>query len=109
MFSKLSKKLFGRGESKEQAKSRLHFVLVQDRTGLSNEDMRQFKSELVEVIERYFTINENEFDITYQRDGDSTTLLINSPVVVRANQKAQGKSQPKKRAKKGAEPAAANA
>jgi cell division topological specificity factor len=71
------------GNSKSLAKSRLSFVLVQDRTGLTPEEMTKFKKELVGVIEKYFQIDEDGFDIAYKRETDSTTLLINSPVVVR--------------------------
>lgn len=84
MFLALKEKFFGnRRDSGAMAKSRLHFVLVQDRTGLSNEEMSKFKLELVSVIERYFVIDKQAFDIGYKRDGDLTTLLINSPVVVK--------------------------
>lgn len=69
--------------SKAMARSRLHFVLVQDRTGLTPEEMSSFKREMVDVIQRYFVIDEQGFDIAYKRDSDSTTLVINSPVVVR--------------------------
>ena len=76
--------LFGGGSaSKAMAKSRLHFVLVQDRTGLSNNEMAAFKRELISVIEKYFVIDEQGFDISYQRETDLSTLLINSPIVVR--------------------------
>ena len=84
MFNALKKKLFGESnESKETAKSRLHFVLVQDRTGLTNEEMAGFREEMVKVIEKYFVIDKEGFDIKYHRLADTTTLLINSPVIVR--------------------------
>jgi cell division topological specificity factor len=85
MFESLKKYLFGSQplSSKSLAKSRLHFVLVQDRTGLSNEELAGFKRQMVQVIERYFVIEEKGFDISYKRDGDLTTLVINSPVIVR--------------------------
>ncbi len=84
MFKALKKKLFGQsGESKETAKSRLHFVLVQDRTGLTNEEMAGFREEMVKVIEKYFVVDKEGFDIKYHRLADTTTLLINSPVIVR--------------------------
>lgn len=84
MFNALKKKLFGESnESKETAKSRLHFVLVQDRTGLTNEEMAGFRQEMVKVIEKYFVIDKEGFDIKYHRLADTTTLLINSPVIVR--------------------------
>jgi cell division topological specificity factor len=72
-----------RAQSKSLARSRLHFVLVQDRTGLGNDEMARFKSELVAVIEKYFLIDKQGFDIDYKREADTTTLLINSPVIVR--------------------------
>jgi cell division topological specificity factor len=84
MFNALRKKWFGsHDESKSVAKSRLHFVLVQDRTGLTSEEMSVFKEEMVKVIERYFVIDKDGFDIKYARENDTTTLLINSPVIVR--------------------------
>ena len=84
MFALLREKLFGGSKaSKLNAKSRLHFVLVQDRAGLTNEQMQSFKKEMISVIERYFIIESNAFDITYKREGEATTLLINSPVVAR--------------------------
>ena len=69
--------------SKSLAKSRLQFVLVQDRAGMSSDEIAKFKKELMGVIEKYFKIEANKFDITYKRDGELTTLLINSPVVVK--------------------------
>jgi cell division topological specificity factor len=76
--------LFGdNNESSDVAKSRLHFVLVQDRTGLTNEEMGGFREEMVKVIEKYFVIDKDGFDIKYHRVADTTTLLINSPVIVK--------------------------
>ena len=99
----LWQKIFGNAASSNQAaKSRLHFVLVQDRTGLNSEEMASFKEELVQVIERYFEIEKNGFDISYKREDDETALVINSPVVVRkARKKVEVEStSSKKQAKK---------
>ena len=94
MFNALKKKLFGESnESKETAKSRLHFVLVQDRTGLTNEEMAGFREEMVKVIEKYFVIDKEGFDIKYHRLADTTTLLINSPVIVRRSGSASKPSR----------------
>jgi cell division topological specificity factor len=70
-------------ESKSVAKSRLHFVLIHDRTGLEQEDLSQFRKEMIGVIEKYFVINEKDFGISYHRDRETTTLSINSPVVLK--------------------------
>jgi cell division topological specificity factor len=84
VLSALKKILFGNNnESSDVAKSRLHFVLVQDRTGLTNEEMGGFREEMVKVIEKYFVIDKDGFDIKYHRVADTTTLLINSPVIVK--------------------------
>jgi cell division topological specificity factor len=98
------------GSSKSLAKSRLSFVLVQDRTGLTPEEMTRFKKELVGVIEKYFQIEEDGFDIAYKRETDSTTLLINSPVVVRRLKKGaeNKKAAAKKEDSAGAEEAVAS-
>lgn len=107
MFAALTEKLFGRGKaSKSTARSRLQFVLVQDRTGLSTEEMSQFKREMVAVIEKYFQIDEQGLDISYKRDNDSTTLLINSPVHVRREDEVRRSAERKQR--KGAAQAAAS-
>ena len=70
-------------QSNIKAKSRLHFVLVQDRTGMNSQEMTSFKEELVGVIEKYFEIDKKGFDINYKREGEATALVINSPVLVR--------------------------
>lgn len=70
-------------ESKNLAKSRLSFVLVQDRTGLTQDEISNFKKEMVAVIEKYFVIDETGLDVSYKRETDSTMLIINSPVVVK--------------------------
>lgn len=84
MWLRLREKLFGTDSlSKNHAKNRLHFVLVQDRAGLSNDELGHFKREMIQVIEKYFVIDEKGFDISYKRGDDSTTLLINSPIIVK--------------------------
>ena len=99
MFGGL-RRLFGGGaESKSVAKSRLHFVLVQDRTGLSNEEMLRFKREMVEVIERYFVIDKDAFDVKYERESESTVLVINSPVIARRADSVENKKANKEKRK----------
>ena len=75
------------GGSKSSAKNRLHFVLVQDRAGLSNEEMAAFRQEMMLVVERYFEVDAEQFSIDYKREGDTSTLVINSPVLHRRKSK----------------------
>lgn len=116
MLNALAKIFGSKRQSGSLAKSRLHFVLVQDRAGLTNEEMSSFRKELVEVIERYFMIDEQGFDIDYEREGEATTLVINSPVVVRRQEGVGGnvgarhlKKGKTRRERKAANQAAANA
>lgn len=112
MFAALKQKLFGSNtSSKGLAKSRLHFVLVNDRTGLTGDEMAQFKRDLVAVIERFFEINPEGFDVSYKRDEGMTTLLINSPVLVRRKEisgstPANGSGKKKKAVEEETQPAA---
>ena len=101
MLAYIKEKLFGGASSKHRAKSRLHFVLVQDRTGLTGEEMAKFKEELMQVIDRYFVVDKTGFDIAYQRDNQSTTLLINSPVVVKRQEAISGIAGRRQSAKAG--------
>ena len=81
---KVLKSLFSRESgSKIQAKNRLQFVLVQDRAGLNNDELAGFRKELLSVIEKYFIVKEGDFGIDYKRDGNTTKLTINSPVVAK--------------------------
>ena len=92
MLVALKKRLFGSQTiSNKRAKSRLHFVLVQDRTGLTGDEMAKFKQELMSIVEKYFVIDKQGFDVSYKRDPESTTLLINSPVVVRRQESIGGR------------------
>lgn len=96
MFGNLTKRLFGGSKSSsEVAKSRLSFVLVQDRAGLSPEEMASFREELTDVIEKYFVVDRAGFDISYERSDDSTSLLINSPVLIRREKKSSNSAKGK--------------
>lgn len=77
-----------------EAKSRLTFCLSQDRSGLNGEEMSRFKKELISLIGRYFVIDENKLDISYERNAESTTLEIYSPVVVRRDGKSESEARP---------------
>lgn len=92
MITNIFRKLFGKAESStELAKSRLHFVLVQDRSGLNQEELNTFRKEMIEVINRYFSIKEEDFEVSYEREDETTTLVINSPVVLKREPKGKQK------------------
>lgn len=66
--------------SKTTAKNRLEMVLVQDRSGLSAPEMELFQKDLLAVIEKYFTLEDKDLSVEWQRNDSSTALVINTPV-----------------------------
>lgn len=83
MFEVLKNKIFSRDFSKKTAKNRLQMVLVQDRSGLSAEEMGFFQRDLLEVITKYFVLEQKRLEIEWQRTDGCTALVINTPVVGR--------------------------
>ncbi len=83
MFNALKEKIFGGTLSKQTAKNRLQMVLVQDRSGLSSEEMELFRKDLMEVITKYFHMEKMNLDIEWQRSESETALIINTPIVGR--------------------------
>ena len=86
MLEQIRAKLFGRGLSKSTAKNRLQMVLVQDRSGLTPQDMDLFKRDLLEVISRYFMLERAQLDVQWHRENSTTALVINTPVVGRSRE-----------------------
>ena len=76
-------KLFRKKLSYQTAKNRLQMVLVQDRSGLSTEEMDLFKKDLLEVISKYFHIENAALQVEWEREQNETALVINTPVVGR--------------------------
>lgn len=83
MFKGLAERIFGTGHSKWMAKNRLQMVLIQDRSGLSANDMEQFRQDLLQVLGKFFVLETSGLSIEWQRQGDSTALIINTPVMGR--------------------------
>jgi cell division topological specificity factor MinE len=58
-------------------------VLVQDRSGLTSEEMELFKKDLLDVISKYFMIQTKHLDVAWERSDSETALVINTPVTGR--------------------------
>ncbi len=98
MFNRILNKIFSRSFSKYEAKNRLKIVLTQDRTGLSSNDMETFRRDLLKVISTYFVIESNRLDIEWDKKGDATTLVINTPVSIRTITGGKGRGGVNKKA-----------
>ena len=73
--------------NKDEAKERLHLVLLQDRANVSADFLDMMKQEIIEVIKKYIDIDEKEMDVklTNKQNSDGTTgapaLYANIPIV----------------------------
>jgi cell division topological specificity factor len=80
-MASLLDRLFGKSTSSaEQAKERLHLVLVHDRTDLSPEDLKSLKDRLIQVISEYVEINAADTEIQIRVEGREQTLIANIPL-----------------------------
>lgn len=71
---------FGRKRSKDRLKERLKLVLSYDRAGLTPGKMEELKTELLEVIQKYFPANESDYDVKLEQQGDRMIFVANLPV-----------------------------
>ena len=87
-FKKINKKE-GRIESKtnkDEAKERLHLVLMQDRANVSADFLDMMRQEIIDVIKKYIDVDESDIDVrlTNKQNGDGTTgapaLYANIPI-----------------------------
>lgn len=73
--------------SKDNAKERLHLVLMQDRANVSADFLELMKQEIIEVIKKYIIVDESSIDVrlTNQPNDDGTVgapaLYANIPIM----------------------------
>lgn len=75
--------IFGKQKSKNVAKDRLKFVLVQDRAMLSPRDLEAMKDDIIAVISKYVSIDNEAINIDIFQDDKNdrkTTLQANIPI-----------------------------
>ena len=60
--------------NKDEAKERLHLVLMQDRANVSADFLELMKQEIIEVIKKYIDIDESAIDVklTNKENEDGT-------------------------------------
>ena len=72
--------------NKDEAKERLHLVLMQDRANVSADFLDMMKQEIIDVIKKYIDVDEKEIDVrlTNKQNNDGTTgapaLYANIPI-----------------------------
>lgn len=74
-------RIFGRNrKSANQAKERLHLVLVHDRTNMTNSALEELKDELIDVISRHIDIDPNAVNIEMNKEGRQQRLIADIPI-----------------------------
>jgi cell division topological specificity factor len=74
-------RIFGKNRrSANQAKERLHLVLVHDRTNLTNSALEELKDELIDVISRHIDIDPNAVNIEMSKEGRQQRLIADIPI-----------------------------
>lgn len=70
----------GEDQSKQVAKERLRLVLVQDRMSLSSDELNDLKEELLDVISKYFEIEDVGPEVNFEQDGEAIAFVATIPV-----------------------------
>jgi cell division topological specificity factor len=76
-------RFFGRDEtegSKSMAKERLRLVLVHDRLDVSEQVMNALRVDLINLIGKYFGIDEKAVEVSLSREADGMALIANIPI-----------------------------
>jgi cell division topological specificity factor len=66
--------------SGQMAKERLAFILVHDRVDIGPGKMDQMRQDIIEVIKKYFEIDENQIELKLENEEGSTALLATIPI-----------------------------
>jgi cell division topological specificity factor len=81
-------RFFGRDEaesSKNMAKERLRLVLVHDRLDVSEHVMNALRVDLLNVIGKYFGIDEGALEVSLSRETEGMALVANIPIRRQSN------------------------
>lgn len=73
---------WGRKRTKETLKNRLELILAYDRAQISPGKVDALRSELMEVVQRYFPNSEGQFapKVEIEQRGDTVVLIANIPI-----------------------------
>ncbi|HKL12051.1 MAG TPA: cell division topological specificity factor MinE, partial [Halanaerobiales bacterium] len=66
--------------SKNVAKERLQFILVQDRIKLSPSEMESLKKDLLKVMKKYVDVDDREIEMEINREEQMMAMVANFPL-----------------------------
>jgi cell division topological specificity factor len=68
-------------DSRDDAKSRLKLVIMQDRNKLAPGIMEKMREEIIDVISRYVEIDKEALDLHLESEANQLALVANIPVL----------------------------
>ena len=71
---------FRRNKSKDDLKNRLKVVLSYDRAGVTPGKMEDLKTELMQVIAKYFPADEGSYDVNMEKQDDRMVFVATVPM-----------------------------
>ena len=76
MFNGLFRKIIGKRDdtSKDVAKKRLKFALIYDKLEISDDILKNLHKDMVEVISRYFEIDQEAFRLDIRRSDELSEI-----------------------------------
>ena len=83
-------------ESKSIAKSRLQLILIQDRTGIEPGILEMLKNDLIDLLSKYFEINQSGLEMNFHKEDQSMALVANIPITKMKTRQFNGKKQSEK-------------
>ena len=91
MFNDFFQKVMGtKTDSKDVAKKRLKFALIYDKLEISNDTLHCLHRDIVEVISRYFEIDQKAFKLDIRRTDDFSALVVNTPILGAKHREERG-------------------
>lgn len=81
MLNGFLRKVLGKSDSRDVAKKRLKFALIYDKLEVSDDTLECLHRDIVEVISRYFEIDQDAFKLDIHRTDDLSALVVNTPII----------------------------
>ena len=81
-------------QSKQAAKERLKLALTYDRGGLAQGTIEQLRDEIIQVIAKHLTIDEDEIEINFDRTSAQDRLIASIPLRIPPRTRAKGEQAP---------------
>lgn len=81
MLQGFIQKLFSREKSKDNAKKRLRLALIYDKLEVSEDVFQALHRDIVEVISKYFEIDQDALKLDIRKSDDLSALVVNTPIL----------------------------